>query len=154
GSEVARGFTSDAGRLGGIRTPNPQIRSLVLYPVELRDAVGREPRRRPAGKAISLGFSLSRTNSPGRCTRAARRGCRKPRARRTAGNSWLSIRLYRRIGRGVPAFATGRLMTDTSPPVTGQADPIPSQRVPLLELFFVFLKLGTLTIGGGGQAFM
>ena len=25
------------GRLGGIRTPNPQIRSLVLYPVELRD---------------------------------------------------------------------------------------------------------------------
>jgi hypothetical protein len=28
------------GHLGGIRTPNPQIRSLVLYPVELRgDAV-------------------------------------------------------------------------------------------------------------------
>jgi chromate transporter len=29
-----------------------------------------------------------------------------------------------------------------------------SHPVPLFELFKVFLKLGTLTIGGGGQAFM
>jgi len=29
-----------------------------------------------------------------------------------------------------------------------------SQRVPLSELFMVFFKLGTLAIGGGGQAFM
>jgi hypothetical protein len=32
------------GALGGIRTPDPQIRSLVLYPAELRahEAFGRE----------------------------------------------------------------------------------------------------------------
>jgi chromate transporter len=45
-------------------------------------------------------------------------------------------------------------MTDTSPPVGTQADLMQSHPVPLFELFKVFLKLGTLTIGGGGQAFM
>ena len=42
-----------SGRLGGIRTPNPQIRSLVLYPVELRDGSATKPRHRLAGKAPS-----------------------------------------------------------------------------------------------------
>ena len=45
-------------------------------------------------------------------------------------------------------------MTDTSPPAARQAQPVQSHPVPLFELFKVFLKLGTLTIGGGGQAFM
>ena len=43
-------------------------------------------------------------------------------------------------------------MSDASSP-TPEAS-IPPGRVPLLELFLVFLKLGTLAIGGGSQAFM
>ena len=32
--------------------------------------------------------------------------------------------------------------------------PAPRARVPMFELFVIFLKLGTLAIGGGTQAFM
>jgi chromate transporter len=46
------------------------------------------------------------------------------------------------------------MMTDASPPAARQAAPLQPHRVPLSELFVTFLKLGTLTIGGGGQAFM
>ena len=37
--KAARAEIPESGRRGGIRTPNPQIRSLVLYPVELRDGL-------------------------------------------------------------------------------------------------------------------
>jgi chromate transporter len=44
------------------------------------------------------------------------------------------------------------MTTDTSPPPPDT--PQQPAYVPLFELFIVFLKLGTLAIGGGGQAFM
>ena len=43
-------------------------------------------------------------------------------------------------------------MSDASSPTPDAS--LPPGRVPLFELFVVFLKLGTLSIGGGSQAFM
>ena len=43
-------------------------------------------------------------------------------------------------------------MSDAS--LTTPDAPAPRARVPLFELFVIFLKLGTLAIGGGTQAFM
>ena len=43
-------------------------------------------------------------------------------------------------------------MSDASLPTPDAS--LPPGRVPLFELFVVFLKLGTLSIGGGSQAFM
>ena len=34
--DASQGLIDFIGALGGIRTPDPQIRSLVLYPAELR----------------------------------------------------------------------------------------------------------------------
>jgi len=45
-----------------------------------------------------------------------------------------------------PAFST--------PPEVVPEAPPQAQRVPLFELFIIFLKLGTIAIGGGTQAFM
>ena len=49
--------TPYAGTLGGIRTHDPQIRNLLLYPTELRGHTGRkkprEPRRRPEVGAVT-----------------------------------------------------------------------------------------------------
>ena len=36
GDNIRFGGVEKTGAPGGIRTPNPQIRSLMLYPVELR----------------------------------------------------------------------------------------------------------------------
>jgi chromate transporter len=41
-----------------------------------------------------------------------------------------------------------------TPPEVVSKSPAQVQRVPLFELFIIFLKLGTLAIGGGTQAFM
>src|SRR5882724_11257138 len=43
--------TESSGAPGEIRTPNPQIRSLVLYPVELRALDGHAQASRPARSA-------------------------------------------------------------------------------------------------------
>ena len=43
-------------------------------------------------------------------------------------------------------------MSDGSLPTPDAS--MPPARVPLFELFVVFLKIGTLAVGGGSQAFM
>ena len=40
---------SESGAPEEIRTPDPQIRSLVLYPAELRARKRQQPAKRPAG---------------------------------------------------------------------------------------------------------
>jgi len=82
-SEVV-GTAGDAGAPGGIRTPDPQVRSLVLYPAELpararrggyrrsggdasaapRHAVRRLPARRGAGEPSGPGSSTGRRIAP------------------------------------------------------------------------------------------
>ena len=74
---------------------------------------------------------------------------------RGTGSARLCLPLKGLIAPGCPAFSFPAFeffkMSDVteSPPT-----PTPTAHVPLFELFIVFLKLGTLAIGGGVQAFL
>src|SRR5262249_2088014 len=94
---VARAAMGDDGTkavmsaLGGIRTPDPQIRSLVLYPAELRarhwasgnreDPLARQPRDskwEPVAHSIRCGDSTQEDNE-GRSQRAFQIQANRPR---------------------------------------------------------------------------
>ncbi len=85
GSATPRGEPGKNGAPGGIRTPDPQIRSLVLYPAELR---ARRARRRPwLASAAPLGTGTYSKRGP--LTRPAGGsppGARRPRPGPGAGS--------------------------------------------------------------------
>src|SRR5262249_13225655 len=95
---MCSGWTEDLfGALGGIRTPDPQIRSLVLYPAELRAPqpfLTNSPFEfhlsfaRPQARHVVISWQAARDerHPPSPAERIDPRVCRHPRSR--SGWQW------------------------------------------------------------------